>query len=155
MAYRVSGSRRILDTIKSINQTKKENLIKYRAFDFRLAKRFHETFMFDLRGLKNRQNVLNLDKKYFGDDGVIFDTINSSNKGVPDLVYHCRNLELITSNIYWNDCDKYLMQAKNGLEFAYKLICSDYNLFYYGRSNDSVYGLSSLLMSFVMERKFF
>ena len=149
IAYKISKSNKLLETIKTLKNTSDNNFVKYHAFDFTLSKNFNENFRSSISPIRKDYKISkNKVSNYFGKDGSIFDTYTSSGIGIPDLVYHCRNLEILSSNIYWNGSLDNVDKVINGFDFVMKLLCDDGNLGYYGRSNDSVYGISSLLLSF-------
>lgn len=149
ISYEIFKTKNILDAIFSLENSSNEVLNKYKAIDFTIAKLF--TINYKLNNLKNQHSLSFIKKKinnYFGKDGIIYDSKNNNNIGIPDLVYHCRNLELLTADVFWNNNLTFLNQVKSAFEFILNLMCDDGYFGYYGRSNDSLYGISSLLTSF-------
>lgn len=104
---------------------------------------FNKFFSFNFNVEKKIQEVIG---RVLGSDGVLFDSF-SKEKGVPDLVYHCRNLQILQSYISILGEVDFLSVVKNGFQYLSYLTNGDLDIGVYGRSTESVYGYASLLQA--------
>ena len=81
--------------------------------------------------------------------GVLFDTYFEG-VGNPDLVYHCRNLQILMSCYVICEDLKMKRIVENALSFIVSFSSVDGRIGYYGRSSDTIYGDSCVIMALAL-----
>ena len=71
------------------------------------------------------------------------DSLNGS-EHIPDLAYHCRNLQILMGIYLVNECKNILSLIKKGLQALIYFGTEDGRFCFYGRSANLVYGYASL-----------
>jgi hypothetical protein len=80
-------------------------------------------------------------------DDVLFDSYTSDGTGVPDLIYHCRNMQILQLCVTVLNEVQFLGCVERGLNFMSNIASTDLELGGYGRSPETIYGYASLLVT--------
>jgi hypothetical protein len=131
-------------------------LANVKATDFRLLRRL-VTLLRARHGLPAELASARADaesaRAAAGADGLLFDTIAQSGAGVPDLVYHCRNLEILLSTRRFAEDEALDDLIEQGVGALVALASPDGDAGYYGRSMGSVYGTAAALLALTLADK--
>ena len=128
------------------NQTYGNNFVTLRALNQLL--RFN--LLGDKEDLESARNLINMSLKWQFDDGIFYDYPRDLNysKGIPPLAYHAKiTLIILLFGIIDND-DHIIDKAILGLEALVKLTSYDGEAFYYGRTNNALYGYACGILAF-------
>ncbi|RDE22577.1 hypothetical protein DV711_08275 [Motiliproteus coralliicola] len=130
IAYEYKKETRILKLIDRIQGSCSYKLPKYAAMDYKYLY-FINNGQFD-----------NINKEVFYDkkSGLVFDSVGINGLGVPDLVYHCRNIEILIKA----DIPELKDIINRGVSFILSIISEGSGGLFFGRSQNSAYGYASL-----------
>lgn len=78
---------------------------------------------------------------------ILFDSYTTTKEGVPDITYHCRNLQIFQMCVVILEERKFTPSVLSGL-LILDVICNKKgDIGFYGRSPETIYGYSSLLLA--------
>lgn len=130
MQYTDCQDKALLKMVRDKNRNSSPTV--YHALDYRYLDYFNA----------NRTQELLNSVKFCESSGLLYDTFDGS-KGSKDLVYHCRNLEiLIKSDIIYDAKGREIISR--ALSLVIKLLDEGTASLFFGRSQNSSYGLGSL-----------
>jgi len=80
---------------------------------------------------------------YDFESGLLFDSLGREGQGIPDLVYHCRNIEILLKTPLYDD-ENVRMILNRAISLTIKLLDEGSLGLFFGRSQNSAYGIGSL-----------
>ena len=76
--------------------------------------------------------------------GLLFDSFDKQGKGIPDLVYHCRNLEILIKAKQFEQSACLDLAINKAVSVLFELLAQGSLALFFGRSQHSLYGLGCL-----------
>ncbi|WP_281630272.1 hypothetical protein [Vibrio sp. St2] len=125
-----------------------KNKIKAKATDYYYLRYFNCLYFKEKLGVNIScpNGALNVIQATQSKSGVLFDSFNG-NQGCPDLAYHSRNLQILTSCVVLLDDKSLEPMVHKGFNFILNIASNSGRSAYYGRSADLIYGEASLYMA--------
>lgn len=122
--------------------------IKAHATDYYLLRYFNVKYLNKYLGceIEINEKVKDVIESIKLSKGVLFDSYVHGN-GIPDLTYHCRNLQLLQLCISILGEEGFSCAVQKGFQFLDQISSDSTHLGVYGRSPETAYGYSSLLLS--------
>lgn len=119
------------------------------ANDYYLLRYFNINYVNKILGLKLMipEKVKNTVTKLSSSSGILFDSYSQSGQGIPDLTYHCRNLQIFQMCALIFENDEFDNVVEKGIQFLINIFSKNLEIGGYGRTPESVYGYASLLLS--------
>ncbi|AZQ85457.1 hypothetical protein EKO29_16570 [Colwellia sp. Arc7-635] len=77
---------------------------------------------------------------------VLFDSYTLDGNGIPDLTYHCRNMQILQLCVTILGDNRFLDCIERGIAFISRIASDELEACGYGRSPETIYGYSSLLL---------
>jgi len=128
------------------------NFISLRALNHLLRFKLLE----EQEDLELAQYLMDVTLKWQFDDGIFYDYPRHQNysKGIPSLTYHAK-ITLVTLLFgLISEQNAIIDSAINGLQALIKLVACDGEAFYYGRTNNALYGYACGILAFRMASSF-
>lgn len=116
------------------------------AVDFYLLRYFNSLYVSSKLGIKVNIPCMVIDviTRLRSSSGILFDTYHGE-QGIPDLSYHCRNLQILTNCFKIAGDNSLNLLLEKAFTITKRIMSPDGRICFYGRTPDLIYGNVALL----------